>query len=275
MKQDRTDWLNERRKGIGGSDVAAIVGLSPWVTALDIYEQKLGVVPPVEQTEAMYWGTLLEPAIRQAYSDRTGFAIEKPDKPFVHPKYSFMRANLDGIVINDNRIAEFKTASTSHGWGEPGTDEIPEYYLTQVQHYMAVTNKPVCDVALLVAGRDFSIYTVEADKELQEQLIEIEAEFHLLLLKEAGYCSGLDVKSTPLGYEPDFWSPRLTNKGCDLLDISRAPRLFNKVKEVVQKSGVPLTTFTMQQIVHESIEALLWEYSKERLKEKESFKRGK
>lgn len=97
--------------------------------------------------------------------------------------------------------------------------------------------------------------------------------FHLLLLKEAGYCSGLDVKSTPLGYEPDFWSPRLTNKGCDLLDISRAPRLFNKVKEVVQKSGVPITTFTMQQIVHESIDALLWEFSKERMKEKESIKR--
>ena len=177
MKQDRTDWLNERRKGIGGSDVAAIVGLSPWVTALDVYEQKLGLVPPVETTEAMYWGTMLEPAIRQAYSDRTGFAVEKPEKPFVHPKYTFMRANLDGLVINDNRIAEFKTASTSHGWGEPGTDEIPEYYLTQVQHYMAVTDKPVCDVALLVAGRDFSVYTVEADKELQEQLIEIEAEF--------------------------------------------------------------------------------------------------
>ncbi|GAB1824922.1 DUF2513 domain-containing protein [Turicimonas sp. TL08] len=99
--------------------------------------------------------------------------------------------------------------------------------------------------------------------------------FHLLLLKEAGYCSGLDVKVTSEGFEPEYWQPRLTNKGCDFLDMTRAPKLFNKVKEIVQKSGVPLTTFTMQQIVHESIEALLWEYSKERLKEKESFKRGK
>lgn len=175
--EERTAWLNERRKGIGGSDVAAIIGLSPWTTPLDIYEQKLGIALPSEETEAMYWGTALEPAIRQAYSDKTGYLVKKPETAFVHPKYSFMRANLDGIVLNDNRIAEFKTASTSKGWGEPGTDEIPDYYLTQVQHYMAVTDRPVCDVAVLVAGRDFSIYTVEADKELQEQLIEIEAEF--------------------------------------------------------------------------------------------------
>lgn len=175
--EERTAWLNERRKGIGGSDVAAIVGISPWATPLDIYEQKLGIAPPAHETEAMYWGTALEPAIRQAYSDKTGYLVKKPENAFVHPKYSFMRANLDGIVLNDNRITEFKTASTSKGWGEPGSDEIPDYYLTQVQHYMAVVDRPVCDVAVLVAGRDFSIYTVEADKELQEQLIEIEAEF--------------------------------------------------------------------------------------------------
>ena len=64
--EERTAWLNERRKGIGGSDVAAIIGLSPWTTPLDIYEQKLGIALPSEETEAMYWGTALEPAIRQA-----------------------------------------------------------------------------------------------------------------------------------------------------------------------------------------------------------------
>lgn len=175
--EQRAAWLNERRKGIGGSDVAAIIGISPWVTPLDVYEQKLGIAPPSEETEAMYWGTALEPAIRQAYSDKTGYLVKKPETAFVHPKYSFMRANLDGIVLNDNRIAEFKTASSSNGWGEPGSDEIPDYYLTQVQHYMAVVDRPVCDVAVLIAGRDFSIYTVEADKELQEQIIEIESEF--------------------------------------------------------------------------------------------------
>ena len=115
-------------------------------------------------------------------------------------------------------------------------------------------------------------YIADADNEGASTQYRL---FHLLLLKEAGYCSGLDVKCTAEGYELDCWCPRLTNKGCDLLDMARAPQLFKKVKEVVNRSGVPLTTFTMQQIVHESIDALLWEYSKGRMKEKEDIKRGK
>ena len=99
--------------------------------------------------------------------------------------------------------------------------------------------------------------------------------FHILLLKEAGYCAGIDVKSTQTGYTFECWCPRLTNKGCDLLDVARAPRMFNKMREVAARSGVPLTTMTLQQIISESIDSLLWEYSKERLREKESIKRGK
>lgn len=98
--------------------------------------------------------------------------------------------------------------------------------------------------------------------------------FHLLLLKEAGYCAGFDIKSTQSGYEFECWCPRLTNKGCDLLDVARSPRLFNKIKEVSKTCGLPLTTMTLQQIVYESIDSLLWEHSKERLKEKEAIKRG-
>ena len=51
--------------------------------------------------------------------------------------------------------------------GEPGTDEIPDYYMTQVQHYLAVTGVKTADVAVLIGGNDFRIYTIEADEELQ------------------------------------------------------------------------------------------------------------
>ena len=99
--------------------------------------------------------------------------------------------------------------------------------------------------------------------------------FHLLLLKEAGYCAGIDIKSTKDGYEFECWCPRLTNKGCDLLDVARAPKMFKRIREVANRSGVPLTTMTLQQIIYESIDSLLWDYSKERMKEKEAIKRGR
>ena len=177
------DWLKERQKGIGGSDVAAILGMSPWRTPYQVWEEK---TTPIDETAAeddrpaLYWGRVLEAPIRQAYADKTGRTVTKPAEAFVSSKYPFMCANLDGIA-DDGRVVEFKTSSKSDGWGEVGTDEIPDYYMTQVQHYLAVTGVKTADVAVLIGGNDFRIYTVEADEELQALLIERESEFWALV----------------------------------------------------------------------------------------------
>ena len=177
------DWLKERQKGIGGYDVAAILGMSPWRTPYQVWEEK---TTPIDETAAeddrpaLYWGRVLEAPIRQAYADKTGRTVTKPAEAFVSSKYPFMRANLDGIA-DDGRVVEFKTSSKSDGWGEVGTDEIPDYYMTQVQHYLAVTGVKTADVAVLIGGNDFRIYTVEADEELQALLIERESEFWALV----------------------------------------------------------------------------------------------
>lgn len=172
----RAEWLAQRRTGIGGSDVAAILGLSPWRTPYQVWEDKTGRSEEQPETPALYWGRLLEDPIRQAYADRTGLTVTKPDRMFTSEEHPFMLANLDGIA-SDGRIVEFKTTSRADGWGEEGSDEIPDYYQTQVQHYMSVMGAERADVGVLIAGRDFRIYTVEADAELQQMLIEEEAKF--------------------------------------------------------------------------------------------------
>lgn len=176
----RTEWLASRRRGIGGSDVAAILGLSPWTSPYALWEDKTGRGEEEVATPAIYWGTMFEPVIRQAYADATGHIVTKPEVMYVSKEHPFMIANIDGMR-EDGRLLEIKTASSSDGWGAPGTDEVPDYYLTQVQHYLAVTGAPGCDVAVLISGRDFRIYEVEADAELQATLIEREKEFwHLV-----------------------------------------------------------------------------------------------
>lgn len=172
----RQEWLAERRLGIGGSDAAAILGLSKWRTPYDVYADKLGLVDEAPDNEAMLWGRLQEPLIRQQYADRTGRAVTVPGSSLVHPVHGFMRANLDGAT-DDQRVFEAKTARTAQDWGEPGTDEVPQAYLLQVQHYMIVTGFAVADVAVLIGGSDFRIYEVPADPELQEMMIEAEAAF--------------------------------------------------------------------------------------------------
>lgn len=181
-KEDKAEWLNERRKGIGGSDAAAICGVSPYRTPLQVWEDKRGLSGPVPDNDSMEWGRILEPVVRQKYSDKTGRIVRMlpPGEILHHDNIPFMLANLDGFT-DDKRGVEVKTTAYPTGWGEPGTDEIPIQYIFQVQHYMIITGFEVFDVPVLIGGRDFRIYEVPADKELQEMLMEKEAAFWKLV----------------------------------------------------------------------------------------------
>lgn len=172
----REDWLKERMTGLGGSDAAAVLGLSMWKTPMEVYQEKRGELGPQDDNESMLWGRVLEPVIRQQYAERTGRVVRVPDGILRHPVHGFMLANLDGVT-DDGRVVEIKTARTGMGWGEAGSDEVPQAYLLQVQHYMAVTGFAVADVAVLIGGSDFRLYEVPADRELQQMMIDGEADF--------------------------------------------------------------------------------------------------
>ena len=172
---EREQWLENRRAGIGGSDAAAALGLSKWTTPLELYLDKRGEAPAKEESEPMKWGSLLEPVIRQQYAERTGRIVTQPTDILRHPTHQFMLANVDGIA--DGRLVEIKTARSPQEWGEAGTDEVPAAYLIQVQHYLTVTALAVAEVAVLVGGSEFRLYEIPADRELQEMIVEGEAEF--------------------------------------------------------------------------------------------------
>ena len=173
--QTREAWLEERRGGIGGSDCAVVCGVSPWKSAYELYLEKRGEGPEQEDNESMYWGRALEPVVRQRYADEMGLTVTVPTAIMWHHEYPWMYCNPDGLTAE--RMVEIKTARFPAGWGEPGTDEIPEYYVLQCQHNMIVTGHPVADVPVLIGGSDFRIYEVQADPELQALIIRRESEF--------------------------------------------------------------------------------------------------
>ena len=174
----REEWLEYRRMGIGGSDVAGVLGISKWSSPISIWLDKTGQADPVEENEAMRWGTLLEPIVRNQFADTTGKVVKKVKAILQHPEYPFMLANVDGITTDDEgnpAILEIKTASeyVKDEWIE----HIPVYYQTQVQHYLCVTGLAKAYVAALIGGNCFKIYELDADLELHQMLIAVEQDF--------------------------------------------------------------------------------------------------
>jgi putative phage-type endonuclease len=169
--------LAERHTGLGGSDAAAALGLSPYKSALELFlEKRERRDLSVPQVSAFRWGNLLEPVIRQEYANVTHRVVHLPEGTLRHASFPFVIAHVDGIT-DDKRLFEAKTSRTDQEWGRSGTDEVPHHYLLQVQHYLAVTGLLVADIAVLIGGNDFRIFEVPADKELQNMILEGEVEF--------------------------------------------------------------------------------------------------
>lgn len=183
MDLSRSDWLAVRRTGIGGSDAAAAVGLSPYKSQLELWLEKTGrdadlpKPDPNDTAEPIYWGTLLEPIVAAAYTQQTGHRVRKVNAVLQHPTIPFMLANLDREIVGvpDVQILECKTA------GEFGArlwqDGVPEYVQLQVQHQLAVTGKLAADVAVLLCGQKLEVHRIERDDDLIARLIPLEAQF--------------------------------------------------------------------------------------------------
>ena len=168
--------LLDRRKWIGGSDAAAAIGLNPYRSQFDLWQEKLGLVEPFKGNEATLWGQLHEPVVRQQYAERLNKVVRLPTETVFHPQIKWMGCHPDGVT-EDRRLYEGKTARYADNWGEELTDQIPEHYLIQCQHSMIVTGLLVTDVAVLIGGNELRFYEVAADTDLQTMIVEGEAKF--------------------------------------------------------------------------------------------------
>lgn len=173
----REAWLLERRKGLCSTDAAAVAGLSAWRTPLHVFLDKRGLLPPTPVSQEMRWGTLLEPTIALAYQEETGLELMPPPRLIRSDRHPWMLASLDRLTADGSRIVELKTSRTAQGWGDPGTDEIPQQYLLQVQHQLCTAGLELADVAVLIGGSDFRIYHLQRHEALLSSLVEIESRF--------------------------------------------------------------------------------------------------
>lgn len=174
------EQLLDRKSGIGGSDVAAVLELSPWRTPFEVYMDKTSdhVSDPV-MDGPLYIGSMLEPFVRSEYERRTRQRVIVPDKAIRHPKYPWLLASVDGLVEGADCGWEGKVIGNADPdeWGEEGTDQVPVYYLLQCQHYMLVTGLSSWDLTALIGNREVRTYTLTASKPLHDAIIEKTRDF--------------------------------------------------------------------------------------------------
>ena len=170
------EWLEYRRKGIGGSDAGAIVGLNPWASPYTVWADKLGKLPPKEDNEALRVGRDLENYVAQRFTEATGKKVIRRNNIFLHDDYDFILANVDRQVVGENAGLECKTAKAINLKRFKDQD-FPDQYYAQCVHYMAVMGWDRMYLAVLIMGSEFKVYVLERDEEEIEALISAEVAF--------------------------------------------------------------------------------------------------
>lgn len=172
--------LEARKLGIGGSDAAAVVGLSPYTTPFQLYLEKRGEAPPSEEyTLAMKFGALLEEPIVEHYCDVTKRQVRR--QPLTtHAVHPWMLANIDRQILNDTRgpgILEVKTTNDFIGKAIQGLDDVPDHYYLQLQHYLSVYDYEWGSLAILIGGSRFVWFDVSRNQAVIDELIRQESAF--------------------------------------------------------------------------------------------------
>lgn len=190
----KEQWLEERKKGIGGSDAATIVDKNPYKNIVQLWEEKTGRknAEDISDKPCVKYGTEMENILRESFKIKNpDFEVKHEEYSIIrHPEYPFLFASLDGILIDKKTgelgILEIKTSNIHRSSSkEKWKDGIPDNYYCQVLHYMNVTGATFARLfAELTYANDYQVtktYEIDANDEKtkasMKKLLEEEIKF--------------------------------------------------------------------------------------------------
>ncbi|MEV5537432.1 lambda-exonuclease family protein [Saccharopolyspora shandongensis] len=158
-------WHAARDGGIGGSEIAAVLGLSPWESRFSLWHKKNGLAATGSDNEAMRWGRRLENLIADWFAEQHPEFRVRRTGTWRNRLRPFQIGNPDRLLygLTKRAVLGIKTARDSLGWGRPGTDEIPVYYRAQVLWYLDTLGFTEAYIAVLIGGSDYREYHVPYD----------------------------------------------------------------------------------------------------------------
>lgn len=209
------EQLELRRHGITATDAAAIVGLSPWKSAADVWVEKkhpeVLAEMPVDKAKArrLKMGLLDEPMIARMYEEATGETLIDPPPPgtIAHPTFPWRMCTADKEILGKQKGVELKTTEIfdTYDWGDEHTDQIPAHYLIQITHTLMTYGWKEWDCAARIGLYDFKIYDIFYDNTLAALLHEAEEDFYrkcILGDKRPEFDWGENIRRYVLGKYP-------------------------------------------------------------------------
>ena len=162
---NKVDWLRYRKKGITGTDAGAITSMNPFVSATQVYFDKISDEIEEFDNEVMRQGRDLEEYVAQRFCEETGFKVRRANAIYQNVEHPIMLADFDRLIVGQRAGLECKTVSaySADKWKDGA---VPLHYLMQVQHYLAVSGFDCWYVAALIMGKEFIIRKIERDEEL-------------------------------------------------------------------------------------------------------------
>ena len=172
----RDEWLEIRRKTIGGSDAGALCGLNPYSSPYSVYANKKMLIPDKPDNEAMRQGRDLEQYVAERFMQETGKKVRRENSIIYNSEYPFAHADVDRLIVGERAGLECKTAATRNDVLYSSGD-YPDYYYAQCQHYMMITGLDMWYLAVLVFQRGLYIFEIRRNDEEIKTLAEIERDF--------------------------------------------------------------------------------------------------
>lgn len=203
--KNHESWLKNRKKYLGGSDIACILGLNPWRTNVQLYREKKGIVEPDDLSDnpLVIYGTKAEEHIRALFAlDHPNLTVEYvPNNSWHNTEFPFAAASLDGWTTDENGrkgILEIKTATiTSKQQALKWKDAIPDNYYCQVLFYLGVTGWDYVDLRanLKYDFPDSELYISTRDYHIERS--EVEEDIDMVMEKAAVFAEALRKGKEP------------------------------------------------------------------------------
>lgn len=229
---DHDEWLALRRRAIGGSDAAAIVGLSDYSSPYAVWAEKTGKLPPSQDNEAMRQGRDLEQYVAERFCAETGKKVRRENNILYNTQFPFAHANVDRMVIGENAGLECKTTSANN-LNRYGENEYSSSYYVQCMHYMMVTGMQRWYLAVLYLGRAFRVFVVERDDAEIAALAKSEQEFWELV--KTGQPPMADGNASTSGAIRTIYPGSEADTQCDLSGLESTVRQYITLGEQISK----------------------------------------